>query len=126
MCRKHSDPKVAAELAALHAALLVASPTRAAAAHYTAQQILHTVSNLAIEVPVNPATQDGADAGDPRGDGLTGDKGLHAQLASISSCIAALHKVVAHHADAAVCLIIWQQLVPLAAPTGQCRTASYP
>ena len=123
--RAHSDPQVVAQLASLHALLLTASPTRALASQHTIQHILQTIKHLSIGVPISDQEADtagspelGSSATAPSAASDSGEGGLHGQLASIGSAIAALDQAVTVHQDAAVALTLWQQLVQLAAPTG--------
>ncbi len=132
-CRTHADPQIAAQLASLHAALLAASPTRSTATTHIIQHIVLTVQHLSVEVPLGSEASGGGAAGghDPDQhptataegsasvDAGSSSDGLHDQLASISSGIAAVDQAVAEHQDAAVCLVVWQELVHLAAPTGR-------
>ena len=67
---------------------------------------------------VNGGTGDGVGNSDMKHPGDTAGGGIHDQLVTIQSGLAALHEAVAAHEDAAVCLMVWQQLVHLAAPTG--------
>lgn len=125
---------------ALHALLLTAFPTRAAATRQVVQHLLQTSQHLPYEKVVSSATTaavdgsnssigqvGGGDAGDDSGNGdVSGGASkaadeLHDQLADISSGVAALDQAVAAHRDADVCREIWKQLLHLAAPAGQCN-----
>ena len=125
---------------ALHALLLTATPTRAAATRQVIQHLLQTSQHLPSNKLVSSATTaavdgsnssigqaGGGDAGDDSGNGdisggasKAGDE-LQDQLAGISSGVAALEQAVATHQDGDVCGEIWKQLVHLAAPAGQCN-----
>ena len=128
--------------AALHALLLTATPTRAAATRQVIQHVLQTSQHLhtANLVSSEPSAAfggtdssigqaGGGDAGDDGnisavsavgGASKAADK-LHDQLAGISSGVAALEQAVAAHQDGDVCGEIWKQLVHLAGPSGQCN-----
>ena len=127
MSRAHPNPEVAEEVMRLHAFLLICPATRSAATQLTIQQILHTVQHLSLEVPMTSKSTDitgtaalgtvrGTDNDNESGSG--GDTGLHDQLSSISTCVAAVDEAVSSHHDASVCLAIWRQAVHLAPPTG--------
>lgn len=125
--------------AALHALLLTAFPTRAAATRQVLQHLLQTSQRLPTGNLVRSASTaavdgtdssigqaGGGDVGDDNGIGDNNAVGaskaadeLHDQLADISSGVAALNEAVAAHRDGDVCGEIWKQLVHLAAPAGQ-------
>ena len=129
MSRTHPNPQVAEEVMRLHAFLLVCPATRCGATQRTIQQMLHTVRHLSLEAPgiSKPADTTGTTApgtvrstdGNDIVSGSGGDTGLHDQLSSISTYIAAVDEAVSSHRDAAVCLAIWRQAVHLAPPTGK-------
>ncbi len=127
---------------ALHALLLTAFPTRAAATRQVIQHILQTSQHLPTTTLVSSeptAAVGGTDSSiSQAGGGDAGDDGrnsavsavggaskaaerLHDQLADISSGLVALEQAVAAHQDGDVCGEIWKQLVHLAAPAGQCN-----
>ena len=113
----------------LHDFLLVCPATRSAATQRTMQQMLHTVQHLSLEIPMMSKSTDIMDAvavgtvrntdGNDKESGSGGDTGLHDQLSSISTCIAAVDEAVSSHRDAVACLAIWRQVVHLAPPTGK-------
>ena len=125
MSRTHPNPQVAEEVTRLRSFLLVCPATRSAATQRTIQQMLHTVRHLSLEVPgisksadTTCTTVKSTDGNDIES-GSGGDAGLHDQLSSISTCVAAVDEAVSSHHDAAVCLAIWRQVVHLAPPTGK-------
>lgn len=67
---------------------------------------------------VNGSTGDGGGNSDKEHSGDRAGGDTHDQLVTIQARLGALHEAVAAHKDAAVCLMVWQQLVHLAAPTG--------
>ena len=125
--RRHSDSQVADEVARLHALLLVTSATRAAATQVVIQQILHIVQRLSIDLPDIAEDTHATDSAvgntsSSRNETRDADHevlGLHDQLSSISTCIAAVDVAVAGHCDAAICLAVWRQTIHLAPPTGK-------
>lgn len=134
-CRADSDSQITEQYAALQALLLAASSTRAAATQHVIKHLLQTSQHL-LTKPTSSHTDpvsNGAKVSDAKANGGTGEGGgnrdkehsrdragggTHDQLVTIQSGLAALHEAVAAHEDAAVCLMVWQQLVHLAAPTG--------
>ncbi len=126
----------------MHALLLTAIPTRAAATRQVVQHILQTSQHLPTGNLISSATSaavDGTDSsisqaggGDAGADGgksaasavggasKAADK-LQDQLAGISSGVAALEQAVVAHQDGDVCGEVWKQLVLLAGPSGQCN-----
>ncbi len=136
--RRHSESQVTEAYAALHALLLTAFSTRAAATRQVIQHLLQTSQHLPYKTVVSSATTaavdgsnssigqvGGGDAGEDSGNGdISGGASnaadeLHDQLADISSGVAALDQAVAAHQDGDVCREIWKQLLHLAAPAGQ-------
>lgn len=123
--RAHPDAQVAQEAMRLHALLLVCPATRSAATQRTMQEVLYTVQHLSLEVPVmGEATDSTSNAVPTPMDGsgsvsVSDGPGLHDQLSSISTCLAAVDEAVTRHCDAAVCLALWRQVVYLAPPTGK-------
>jgi len=127
--------------AALHALLLTAFSTKAAATRQVVQHILQTSQYLPTGNPVSNATTAAVDTSSSVGQAGGGDAGddgsnddinavggaskaadkLHDQLADVSSGVAALDQAAAAHQDGEVCAEIWKQLVHLAAPAGQCN-----
>ena len=122
--------------AALHALLLTALPTRAAATRQVIQHILQTSQHLPTGNLISSASTAAVDDTGQAGDNDAGDDGgnsavsavggaskaadkLHDQLADISSGVAALEQAVAAHRGGDVCGVIWKQLVQLAPPAGQ-------
>ena len=124
--RAHPNAQVAQEAMRLHALLLVCPATRSAATQRTMEQVLHTVRHLSLEVPIlsdatnstSTAVLDPAKTSNDIGHASDGP-GLHDQLSSISTWLAAVDEAVTSHCDAAVCLTIWRQVVHLAPPTGK-------
>lgn len=127
--RAHPNAQVAREAMRLHALLLICPATRSAATQRTMQEVLHTVQHLSLEVSVMEEATDSTGnvvpgavkATDGSGSVSVSDDGpgLHDQLSSISTCLAAVDEAVTSHRDAAVCLALWRQVVYLAPPTGK-------
>ena len=125
--RRHPDAQTADEVARLHALLLMTPATRGAATQLVIQQMIHTVQRLSVNVAVTAedthATGSAAiSTGSP--DDASGEAddeivGLHDQLSSISTCIAAVDVAVTDHCNAAICLAVWKQTIHLAPPTGK-------